>query len=201
MKVRERIISLVFCVSVCISTLTDTTANELPDLTFGKYYEPYEPNIEPNTPGYTLPLDLDDIVNFSLVSDYNMDSISELVRQNGFAIWQGGLPWWSSMGEGDNIIGCYKDLLGSNKPIFITTDTLLHLYHLQFDETLREIEEREFIPDIIDLTEALLNDALVNYDQLEGDLEQAAKRNVAYLSVAQKLIDPMQLSQKWYMIP
>ena len=191
MKARERIISLVFCVSVCISALTESIANELPDLTFGKYYEPYESNIEPNAPGYTLPLDLDQIVNFSLVSGYNMDSISELVRQNGFAIWQGGLPWWGSiMGEGDNIIACYKDLLGSNKPIFITTDTLLHLYHLQFDETLREIEEREFIPDINDLTAALLNDALVHYEQLEGDLKQAIERNIAYLSVAQKLIDP-----------
>jgi len=191
MKARLRIISLVFCISVCISAPTDAAANELPDLTFGKYFEPYELNIEPNAPGYTLPLDLDDIVNFSLVSDYNMGSILEFVQQNGFAIWQDGLPWWGSiMGEGDNIIACYKDLLGSNKPIFITTDTLLHLYHLQFDETLRDIEEREFIPDINDLTAALLNDALVHYEQLEGDLKQAAKRNVAYLSVAQKLIDP-----------
>lgn len=191
MKARERIISLFFCVSVCISTPTDAAAYELPDLTFGKYYDPYEPNIEPNAPGYTLPLDLDQIVNISLVSDYNMDSISELVRQNGFAIWQDGLPWWGSiMGEGDNIVACYKDLLGSNTPIFVTTDTLLHLYHLQFDETLRDIEEREFIPDINDLTAALLNDALQKYEQLQGDLKQAAERNVAYLSVALKLINP-----------
>jgi len=190
MKARVRIISLVFCVSICIASLTDAAANEFPDLTFGKYYEPYEPNIEPNAPGYALPLDLDDIVNFSLVSDYKMDSISDLIRQNGFVVWQNGLPWWNSMGEGDNIIACYKDLLASNNPIFITTDTLLHLYHLQFDETLRDIEEREFISDINDLTAALLNDALGHYDQLEGDLKQAAERNVAYLSLAQKLIDP-----------
>ena len=190
MKARVRIISLVFCVSICIASLTDAAANEFPDLTFGKYYEPYEPNIEPNAPGYALPLDLDDIVNFSLLSDYKMDSISDLIRQNGFVVWQNGLPRWNSMGEGDNIIACYKDLLASNNPIFITTDTLLHLYHLQFDETLRDIEEREFISDINDLTAALLNDALVHYEQLVGDLKQAAKRNVAYLSVAQKLIDP-----------
>ena len=34
-------------------------------------------------------------------------------------------------------------------PIFVTSDTLLHLYHIQFDETLREIEEREFYPDMV----------------------------------------------------
>ena len=190
MKARVRIIPLVFCMSICIAAMTDAVANELPDLTFGKYYEPYESNIEPNAPGYTLPLDLDDIVNFNIVSEYKMDSISELIRQNGFAVWQNGLPWWDSIGASDNIVECYKDLLGSNIPIFITTDTLLHLYHLQFDETLRDIEEREFIPDINDLTAALLNDALVHYEQLEGDLKQAVERNIAYLSVAQKLIDP-----------
>jgi hypothetical protein len=190
MKAGPGIISLVFCVSICILAPTNAVAGELPDLTFGKYYEPYEPNVEPNAPGYALPLDLDDIVNFGLLSDYEMDSISDLIRQNGFAVRQDGLPWWDSMGEGDDIVACYRDLLGSNIPVFITTDTLLHLYHLQFDETLRDIEEREFIPDINDLTAALLSDALESYEQLEGDLKQAAERNVAYLSVAQKLIDP-----------
>jgi hypothetical protein len=190
MKAEIGIISLIFCVSICIAALTDAVAGELPDLTFGKYYESYEPNIEPNAPGYTLPLDLDEIVNFSLLSDYNMDSISELIRQNGFAVWQGRIPGWDSMGEGDDIVACYRELLGSYIPVFITTDTLLHLYHLQFDETLRDIEEREFIPDINDLSAALLSDALEDYEQLEGDLKQAAERNVAYLSVAQKLVDP-----------
>ena len=191
MKARVRIIPLVFCVNICIAALTDAADNELPDLTFGKYYESYELNIEPNAPGYTLPLDLDDIVNFNDIGLQTViDSISDLIRQNGFAIWQEGLPWWDFWGQGDNIIACYKDLLEANRPIFVTTDTLLHLYHLQFDETLRDIEEREFIPDINDLTAALLNDALGHYELLEGDLKQAAKRNVAYLSVAQKLIDP-----------
>ncbi len=190
MKARVGIIRLVFCISICVIVPTNAIAKDLPDLSFGKYYEPYEPNIEPNAPGYALPLNLDDIVNFSLVSDYKMDSISDLVRQNGFAVWQNGLPRWDSIGASDDIVACYKNLLGSNLPIFITTDTLLHLYHLQFDETLRDIEEREFIPDINNLTAALLNDALVHYEQLEGDLKQAAERNIAYLSVAQKLIDP-----------
>jgi hypothetical protein len=183
------------------ATLTDVAANELPDLTFGKYYEPYEPNIEPNAPGYTLPLDLNDIVNYypaythpalippDAVNQYvDINSVSELIQQNGFAIWRSNMLLWSE--EADNIVSYYKHLLRSDTPIFVTTDTLLHLYHLQFDETLKDIEEREFIPDINDLTTALLNDALVHYEQLEGDLKQAVERNIAYLSVAQKLIDP-----------
>ena len=74
--------------------------------------------------------------------------------------------------------------------MFVTADTLLHLYHIQFDETLKDIEEREFCGDIHDLTAALLADALTMYEEYTGDLKEAARRNVAYLAVAQKLIDP-----------
>jgi hypothetical protein len=66
MKARVEIIPLFFCISICFTALTDAAANELLGLTFRKYYEPYEPNIEPNAPGYPLPLDLDDIVHFIL---------------------------------------------------------------------------------------------------------------------------------------
>jgi hypothetical protein len=201
MKARARIIRLVFCVSICVIAPANAIANELPDLTFGKYYEPYEPNIEPNAPGYTLPLNLNDIVNYypaythpalippDAVNQYvDINSVSELIQQNGFAIWRSNMLLWNE--EADNIVSYYKHLLRSDTPVFVTIDTLLHLYHLQFDETLRDIEEREFIPDIKDLTAALLINALGHCEQLEGDLKQAAERNVAYLSVAQKLIDP-----------
>jgi hypothetical protein len=40
------------------------------------------------------------------------------------------------------------------------------------------------------LTAALLDDALAAYEEYTGDLQEAARRNVAYLAVAQKLIDP-----------
>jgi len=39
----------------------------------------------------------------------------------------------------------YKDLKVADVPIFITSDSLLHLYHIQFDETLKRIEEKEFL--------------------------------------------------------
>jgi len=189
MKTRREIIAIVFSVSVCVAVGTDVRGKELTEFTFGQYYEPYEPNIEPNAPGYRLPLDLNDIVNYDSVSRaIPLDPVSSLIRQNGFVIWDASLPY--SYPLSDNIITCYEDLYGSHIPLFLTIDTFLHLYHFQFDETLKEIEKRKFIPDINDLSIALLNDALQRYEQLEEDLKEAAKRNVAYLSVAQTLIDP-----------
>ncbi|MBL7190045.1 MAG: DUF3160 domain-containing protein, partial [Phycisphaerae bacterium] len=46
-----------------------------------------------------------------------------------------------------------------------------------------------FVADIKNLTIALLEDAIEQHGQLEGDVQEAAKRNVAYLAVACKLID------------
>jgi len=188
MKVRAGILPLILYMVMFTVMLTDAAANDLPDLTFGKYYKPYEPNIEPNAPGYTLPLDLNDIVNYDFVSqNIPMDSILDLIRKNGFAILQDGRLWLYEFN--DNIVACFEDMSGT-VPFFVTTDIFLHLNHLLFDGTLRNIEEREFIPEINDLTVVLLNDALQKYELLEGDLKESAKRNVAYLSVAQQLIDP-----------
>ena len=189
MKARRIVVALRVCASVCAVVGTEAKADGLTELTFAQYYEPHEPNIEPNAPGYTLPLDLNDIVNYDDVKrTVPVDPVSGLIRKNGFVIghFDLPLPWLKA----DNIITYYEYLLSSRIPLFVTSDTFLHLYHLQFDEALKGIEEREFIPDMNSLTVALLNNASEQYGQLEGDLKEAAKRNAAYLSVAQGLINP-----------
>ncbi len=40
----------------------------------------------------------------------------------------------------------YKETLQNNVPIFITSDSLLHAYHLTFDQLLRSLEEHVFLP-------------------------------------------------------
>ena len=153
------------------------------------YYTPYVNEVEPNAPGYTLPLNLGDIVNYDDVDAIlNLQSVSPLIQLNGFAVIEHDFGWFDP--NGDDMVKPYEYLRDRNIPLFITTDTLLHLYHIQFDETLKDIEEREFVFDINDLTESLLIDALNIYDVYSGDLKEAARRNVAYLAVAKKLIDP-----------
>ena len=86
------IIVLVLNVCVCVAARADSAANEHREPTFTKYYEPYEPNIEPNAPGYALPLDINDIVNFHEVSRViDINGVSNLIRQNGFAIVEPGV--------------------------------------------------------------------------------------------------------------
>jgi hypothetical protein len=156
---------------------------------FSKYYTPYESTIEPNVPGYTLPLDLQTVDNYAdMDTRFDLGDVATMLEQNGFAIMEYDFHIPDS--NRDDIVKPYENLRNMNVPLFVTADTLLHLYHIQFDETLKDIEERQFIPDIHALTIVLLYDALAQYEQYTGDLKEAARRNVAYLAVAQKLIDP-----------
>ena len=184
MKAGMGIVALFLSVSICFVTCNDRGADNIDEKqqawNFAKYYDPYEPDIEPNAPGYNLPLDINDVVNFTKIDRvFKVNSVSSLIRQNGFAVLEPpDSPFW------DDIKFVYKNLSTMGIPVFVTTDILLHIYHVQFEWTLREIEEREFASDINDMTSALLNYSLEMYGKLDGDLKEAARRNVAYLSVA-----------------
>jgi len=154
-----------------------------------KYYAPYDNPVEPNAPGYSLPLDLAGVSNYGFMdSKFDLGDVAPLLEQNGFAIIE--YDPGSFDPNRDDIVKPYEYLSKRDVPLFVTVDTLLHLYHIQFDETLKDIEEREFVRDINDLTTVLLDDALAQYEEYSGELKEAAKRNVAFLAVAQKLIQP-----------
>ena len=82
-------------------------------------------------------------------------------------------------------------------PIFITADSLQHVYHLVFNKLLREMEETRFTPLLIDMTSALEDEAGQLFDEVEGtSLEETARRAWAYFAVAEQLIleDPPQIA-------
>jgi len=181
-----KIISLVFLFITNSTVQTSEQVNFLTEQTgkleFDKYYEPYVLNFEPNAPGYMLPLDINDIVNFDYVNSItDINSVSNLIRQNGFSILEG---------FGDNLYEEYVSISDAGFPVFVTTDSLLHAFHIQFDWSLMTIERHQLVSSILDMTIALKNNSLQQYNQFEDDLKEAAKRNVAYFSVAQKILDP-----------
>ena len=163
MKAKAVIITLVLSVIIYTATPTDVAGDELKEGAFGQYYEPYEPNIEPNAPGYTLPLSVTDIENYAAMDTmFDLNSVAPLLEQNGFAIIE--YDFQKPDYNADDIVKPYEYLDRMDVPLFVTADTLLHLYHIQFDETLKDLEEREFYGDIGGLTAALLDDALAQYE-------------------------------------
>ncbi len=78
----------------------------------------------------------------------------------------------------------YKDI-----PSFVTTDSVLHLYHIFFDFTLRTVEEQSLTPILQRLTEGMLADSVKTWNEAEqGQLKDAALKNVVYFAVAARTL-------------
>ncbi|WP_440955307.1 DUF3160 domain-containing protein [Methanosarcina sp. Mfa9] len=146
-------------------------------------------DIELKVPPYELPLEEADISNYENFSGkIQLDAQAlEKLKTNGFVVIKN--PYNS--GEED-ITGMYSILKKEEVPIFITTDSLLHLYHIQFDETLRQIEEQEFYGLLWEIDRDLLNASVAEYNNASSseEVKEAARRNAAYFSVALSLLQP-----------
>lgn len=151
---------------------------------FLNYYTPIKDDILISMGQYVLPLQADAVTNYmDIVGTYlTTDAQRHLLNQNGFVVVNGGRI--------DDITQPYKWFREQDVPIYITADTPLHLFHIQFDETLREIEERVFYNDIVLITRAMLEVSEQDYASFSGVLKTAAKKNVAYFSIALQLFDP-----------
>jgi hypothetical protein len=99
-----------------------------------------------------------------------------------------------SPGEEKEFFTVYEKARYANVPLFVTSDSLLHIYHLLFDKVLRTAETEHLVPLLRDLNRGLLARAEEVYDLISqtGDVEwiNAARRTVAFVSVASKLLDP-----------
>jgi len=134
--------------------------------------------------GYSLPMDL------AMVGNYSRFTFSEaqdaLLAQNGFVV----VP-----SEWLEFFLLYENARYEEIPVFVTTDSVYHVYHLIFDKMLRDLEREHFEPDIRALTTACLRAAQDLHVELQGtDLEDDARNVVAYFAVADALINPEAVS-------
>ena len=174
------------CASGSYESISLETVCENQDLSskFLKYYKPIEEDLTIDMPVYSLPLDVDEVTNLSSVEDkyLNKQEQKNLLKKNGFVVIKAD--------KTDNLTALYKKILDENIPIYVTADTPLHLFHILFDETLKEIEEEKFYPDILAVTEKFLEASKADYKKYSGRLKEVSKRNVAYFSIGMKLLNP-----------
>lgn len=121
--------------------------------------------------------DLSNVTNAFILSSSQL----KFLAQNGFV---------ASPGSEKEFFTVYEKARYLNVPIFVTSDSLLHSYHLLFDKVLRTAETEHFIPLLKELNQGLLSSADQQYQELKGtDWEDAARRTVAFVGVASKLLD------------
>ena len=163
------------------------------DLTakFGEFYQPVAVDVKPSIPAYKLPLVPGKVANWQKAVQrlgLKKDALAKL-QKNGFVV----VPRF-----GDDIVAPYKTIQKQDIPVFVTPDTLLHLYHVQFDESLKDIEEREFYPQMTALTAMLVDELGAAAGVLQaGGLTAEEQLNLAaihkayvYSAIGLKCFDP-----------
>jgi hypothetical protein len=141
-------------------------------------YEPYPVEVEPSVQPYAV--DLNNITNPDALLTLS-DEQRALLEQNGFVV----VPFGAQQ-----IYQIYQAAQDRGQPIFITTDALLHTYHILYDYTLRFAEIEHFVDDLQGMNEAMLAASLQQYKSASGQVQEAAERNVAFFAVASVLLDP-----------
>ncbi len=146
-------------------------------------YVPVDYSINPDAPQYTLPISFGDIVNHYNISYTFSPSEDEISRleQNGFVIIDYGMK--------KDMVQVYKHMKEDGIPVFVTSDSLLHLYHIQFNEILKRLENQEFFYEILNLSLAMEERSFSDYGSFtDPTLKEAARMNTAFFSVAVELL-------------
>jgi hypothetical protein len=141
-------------------------------------YSSVSVDVQPSAPSYTF--GLESLVNLDRLAWLSEEQQARL-EQDGFVVVPGVTA---------QIYELYQQADRTDMPAFVTTDALLHAYHVLYDFTLRHAELTHFVDDLGQLSAAMVAAAEGQYQGTSGDVQEAARRNVAFFSVAAMLLDP-----------
>ena len=189
-------------------------------------FNKYETEKNPKIPEYSLPLKTGEITNLKDIqgiADISKTAMS-MLSKNGFVVIPNtklkGLDTDSSWTEKEVSSDFSKyysfifqkagediktDDNGNNipnpsakhLPMFVTSDSILHYFHLMFDTTLIKLETGTFYDYVWDISKGLYGKSLAEYNSTKDPvIKEAAKRNVGYFSVALSLLSSGKIDPK-----
>lgn len=144
-----------------------------------------EMTIQVNASQYKLPVNLSEAKGYGELKNWLHITPEQenFLSQNGFVVLR--------VTTFETLADFYEYVLDRDLPILITTDAVLHTYHVLFDETLKRIEMNELIDKINDTISTLLAEAQSEYESFNGTvLEGAVKLDLMYLEVGHGLMQP-----------
>lgn len=172
---------------------------------FAKYQEE-KSNVKPLLPQYTIRAselpNLKDMEKDSSMR-FSPNQVKSLETNNFLVVQR--IPEKSNGEEvvdrhdntGDEMADLYKKFQGGaeadRKPenaLFVTSDFLLHTYHVMIDRTWQSIEQNKMQPLLLTLTKNLLDDSLAKYNsEKDTNLKESYGRLVVFYLVPQVLLE------------
>ena len=158
-----------------VFTITETVENDFAD------FIPYDEEFTPNALQYSISPGLANIANLGLFPTLTADD-RQFIENSGFV----AVP----QSEFKQIHEILSDNDDNDLPSFVSSDAVLHAFHVLYDLALREAETYSFWNLLGNLTESLVESSYAQYLYApEGRWQDAALRNVMFFSVALSLLD------------
>lgn len=150
----------------------DTLLQDLPVL--------YDTQLTPAVETFTVEPDFSNVINADQL-EYWSDEAKQMLLQNGFLVTSGGWEFYEK----------YESNRYLYYPNYVTTDALLHTYHLYFVYLQSKVEKNKLSPELLALSTAMQQQSQAQYEALQGtEWENAALRNLAFFSVGVSLLQP-----------
>jgi hypothetical protein len=113
---------------------------------------------------------------------YPSKAALDALSRNGFVVIQ--------RFQDDTMEDAYCQIFQRDLPVFITVDSILHVYHLICDNLLKDVEKEYMIPIVRQMTSRLLQKSLEVYSSTSSaQVKASSKQVLMYFSVAAFLID------------
>lgn len=129
---------------------------------FNNSADPYKPlQFQVNAPQYQISQDLSNITNIGQFSNLTQKQ-RDMIAKNGFVVTPTG---------SEQLFYIYEDNAYKKVPSFVTTDSVLQLYHILYDYSLRSLETGYFYDDMIHINDSMLT-------QLAGEYQIADHQDV-----------------------
>ncbi|KKQ71454.1 MAG: hypothetical protein UT33_C0009G0045 [Candidatus Peregrinibacteria bacterium GW2011_GWC2_39_14] len=147
-------------------------------------YEEVKVDVTPAVKPYKVSTDFSNVaINKALKGDveYMTDDSKAMMVKNAFV---------ANYSYYKEFFSIYEQNRYNQTPSFVTTDSILHTYHLLFDHLLKQLEEKYLATELKTLNAGMLKESLAQGELLAGsDFENASKRNMGFFAVGGKLMD------------
>jgi len=126
-------------------------------------------------PAYSIEADLSNIANLEQFGSFS-EKQKELLAKNGFVV---------TPTKEEQLFYIYENNEYLLAPSFITVDSVLQVYHVFYDYSLRRLENETLAKELTALTNSMLQKSVALYESLENEaLKELELKNIAYLGVA-----------------
>jgi hypothetical protein len=131
--------------------------------------------------GPPTPTSLDEVTIFGPVDDVLTPVARDLLAAQGFAVVPGEAR-------------LFHHVYGYNEyvpyPVFVTTDSAFHAWHLAFDKVLRDVEEEALLPALERLVGRLVENSRAQRGELAGtELAESADRAAQFYEAAATVLE------------